>query len=135
MSTELGVVFGACVAAQLAAVAWSIRHLLQRTTETKMDGGLAAKAAELFRLRAAARRTAGDIETLERELSLDRVAFEDVVDGTNLADWQCQDCGDAWSAAVKIPCKKCHPNELAAIQEAWSREKTHLGGWSPGWRG
>lgn len=122
MVNELALVVGVCVATQVAAVAWSIRTVMQREKVVPMCEGLEVKASELFRLRAAARRTAGDIETLERDLSLDRVVFEDVVDGTNLADWRCRDCGEVWSAVVKIPCKTCRPNELAAMQSAWKAE-------------
>lgn len=123
MENELAWVVGACVMSQVAAVAWSIRHVMQRERVESMDGNvLESKASELFRLRAAARRTAADIETLERELSLDRVVFDDVVDGTNLADWRCRDCGEVWSAVVKIPCKKCKPQELAAMQSALKDE-------------
>lgn len=131
MATELAWIIGACVASQVAAVAWSIRHVLQHELGEPMDGSLDAKALELFALRALARRTAGDIETLERGLSLDRVRFDDVVDGTNLADWRCLDCGNVWSAVVKIPCEKCHPDALAALQAAWKREKAPESGATP----
>lgn len=131
MATELAWIIGACVASQLAAVAWSIRHVLQRERVEPMDESLEAKASELFALRAAARRTAGDIESLERDLWLDRVRFDDVVDGSNLADWRCLDCGESWSAVVKIPCKKCHPDALAALQAAWKREKAPESGATP----
>ena len=124
MSTELLVVIVACVASQVAAVAWAIRQMWGGDSKVgSVDESLDAKALELLRLRAEARRTAGDIETLERELSLDRVRFEDVVDGTNLADWRCLDCGRKWSATVKIPCEQCKPQELSAMQAAWKSVK------------
>ena len=124
MATELAMVVSACVASQVAAVAWAIRQMWRGDSKVgSVDESLDAKALELFRLRAEARRTAGDIETLERCLCLDRVRFDDVVDGTNLADWRCLDCGNVWSAVVKIPCEQCHPDALAAVRFAWEREK------------